>query len=218
MGRNGEDSWFKKRLMRLTSLEKRAVNSSKHAQRTVNVALELLSSIELPPDARCLELGCGQGALARLMVERFQACMTATDFDPAQVALAQSRLRDLGRNVSFRVADARDLPFEDGRFDVVFSFGVMHHIAGGWRRVVEEVSRVLGPAGLFVFTDFYLPRWWMRPLRALSPHFDQLDYGPLKEVLAGRGLDVTHQTWEGHCAGLLRYGKTIAAKRQAGSS
>ena len=151
-----KDSWFRRRLMRLTSLEKRAVNSPRHAKRTVDVALELLSSIDLAPDAQCLELGCGQGTLARLLIERFGARVTATDFDPTQVDLARSKLRDLGETVSLQVIDARSLPYEDGRFDAVFSFGVMHHIAGGWRQVVGEVSRVLSPTGVFIFTDVYI--------------------------------------------------------------
>ena len=210
MGRKMRDSWLRRRLMRLTTLEKRAVNSPKHAERIVSVALEILENVKLPEHAKCLELGCGQGALARLMVERFQARMTATDFDPAQVLLAESRLRDLGKGVSFQVVDARELPFSDGEFDVVFSFGVMHHIAGGWRRVVGEVSRVLTPTGLFVFTDVYLPRWSTWILGRMLPHFDQLAFGPLAEILAEKGLKITYHAWERH--GGLAYGKTVAAK------
>jgi ubiquinone/menaquinone biosynthesis C-methylase UbiE len=157
VGSRVRDPWLKRRIMRLTALEKRAVNGPKHAERTVSTALGILENVRLPERPNSLELGCGQGALARLMVERFQARMTATDFDPVQVRLAELRLRDLGESVSFRVVDARELPFADGEFDVVFSFGVMHHIAGGWRQVVREVSRVLTPVGLFVFTDLYLP-------------------------------------------------------------
>jgi len=210
-GRETRDPWVKRRIMRLTALEKRAVNSPKHAERTVSTALGILGNVRLPRHPNCLELGCGQGALARLMVERFQARMTATDFDPGQVALAESRLRDLGERVSFRVVDARELPFRDAEFDVVFSFGVMHHIAGGWRRVVGEVSRVLGSAGLFVFTDFYPPRWFVWILGRLFPHFDQLAFGSLRDVLAENGLVITHQAWERHMGGFLAYGKTIAS-------
>ena len=217
MIRKASDSWFRKRLMRLTSLEKRAVNSPRHAKRTVNVALDLLSSIELAPDARCLELGCGQGTLARLLVERFGARVTATDFDPAQVDLAQSKLRDLGETVSLQVIDARSLPYEDGRFDAVFSFGVMHHIAGGWRQVVGEVSRVLSPTGVFIFTDVYITHWLMWILRVFAPRADLLDYAPLAQVLAEKKLEVTSQTREQRFAGLLSYGKTIASKKRAGS-
>ena len=212
MGSTKRDPWFKRRIMRLTALEKRAVNSSKHAERTVSTALGILENVGLPERPTCLELGCGQGALARLMVERFQARMTATDFDPAQVKLAESRLRDLGGRVSFQVVDARDLPFGDEAFDVVFSFGVMHHIAGGWRRVVGEVSRVLTPTGLFVFTDFYPPRWFVWVLTRMFPRFDQLAFGPLKEVLEENGLNVTYQAWGRHMWGFLTYGKTVASK------
>lgn len=212
IGSEKQDSWLKRRIMRLTTLEKRAVNSSEHAKRTVSTAVEILENVRLPEHPTGLELGCGQGALARLMVERFQARMTATDFDPAQVALAESRLRDLGGRVSLRVVDARDLPFDDGQFDVVFSFGVMHHIAGGWRQAVGEVSRVLTPTGLFVFTDLYLPHWFVWILGKLFPRFDQLAFRPLKKVLEGNGLDITCQTWERHMGGLMTYGKTIASK------
>jgi ubiquinone/menaquinone biosynthesis C-methylase UbiE len=210
VGGDGRDSWGKRRLMRLTALEKRAVNSPKHAERTVSVALDLLDHVTLPERPKCLELGCGQGALARLLVERFQARMTATDFDPDQVRLAASRLGDLGDRVTFQVVDARHLPFADGAFDVVFSFAVMHHIAGGWRQVVTEVSRVLSPTGRFVFTDVYLPRWFARVYGKLFPRFDQLAFAPLEEVLAENGLKITHQAWERH--GGMAHGKTVASK------
>ena len=211
VGSRVRDPWLKRRIMRLTALEKRAVNGPKHAERTVSTALGILENVRLPERPNSLELGCGQGALARLMVERFQARMTATDFDPVQVMLAELRLRDLGESVSFRVVDARELPFADGEFDVVFSFGVMHHIAGGWRQVVREVSRVLTPVGLFVFTDLYLPHWFVWILGKLFPQFDQLAFGSLRDVLTEHGLVITHQAWERHMGGFLAYGKTIAS-------
>jgi ubiquinone/menaquinone biosynthesis C-methylase UbiE len=96
---------------------------------------------------------------------------TATDFDPAQVELARSRLHDLGEAVSFQVFDATDLPFDDGRFDVVFSFGVLHHTARGRRRVVSEVFRVLTQTGAFVFTDIYIAGWFLQRFKVLFPRF-----------------------------------------------
>lgn len=212
---NGTDPWLARRLMRLTSLEKRAVNSARHAKRTVSTALSMLEHARLPEHPVCLELGCGQGALARLLVERFGARMIATDFDPAQVDLAASRLRDLGDRVSLRVVDARDLPFDDGAFDAVFSFGVLHHIAGGWQRVVGEVARVLRPGGLFVCTDLYAPRRLAAVLDRLFPRFDQLAFEPLREVMRENGLGITHRAWERRAGGFL-YGKTIASKAASG--
>ena len=66
----GSDSWFTKRVMKLTCFEKWFMNSPHHARHTERTALALLEHVELPPQPRCLEVGCGQGALTRLLVER----------------------------------------------------------------------------------------------------------------------------------------------------
>ena len=210
------DAWWKRRMMRLTTIEKRAVNSPEHARRTVEIGLSLLEHVSLPDRPICLELGCGQGALARLLVERLNARMTATDLDPTQVDLAVARLKDLGEHISLRVVDARELPFADGTFDGVFSFGVMHHIPGGWRRVIADVARVLTPEGRFIFTDYYVARWLAAPLNRLFPSSEQLMYEPLREALAERGFGITYHTWERQAGGLLTYGKTIASKAAGG--
>ncbi len=214
MSRKQSDGWLSRRIMRLTPLEKRAVNSPSHAQRTSAIARDLLEHVKLPPQPRCLEIGCGQGALARLLVEHLDAQVIATDFDPDQVALARKRLTDLGDRVTLQVVDARTLPFEDGQFDAAFSFGVMHHIHRGWRHVVAEVGRILKPNGVFVFTDFYLPTWSNWLMRKLFPRLEQLEYGPLCRCLNEHGLTVTYQVWERHALGFLRCGKSVALRRE----
>jgi len=147
-------------------------------------------------------------------VEHLDAQVIATDFDPDQVALARKRLTDLGDRVTLQVVDARTLPFENGQFDAAFSFGVMHHIHRGWRDVVAEVGRILKPNGVFVFTDFYLPPWVNWLMKTLFPRFDQLEYGALCRCLNELGLAVTRQTWERHAFGFLRYGKSVAQRRE----
>jgi SAM-dependent methyltransferase len=194
-----KDSWFVRRIMRLTGAEKRAMNSPSHAQRTVATALGLLEHVNLPPRSRCLEIGCGQGALARFLTERLAADVVATD---------------LGDRVTFQLVDARALPFPEGAFDAVFSFGVMHHIPkGGWRSVVSEASRVVKKGGVFVFTDIYLPRWEMWLFAKLFPRFDPLEENALRRCLTENGLAFRFVGWDRHALGLLRYGKIIASKR-----
>jgi SAM-dependent methyltransferase len=41
------------------------------------------------------------------------------------------------------------MPFADGSFDVVLSWGSVEHVKGGYRRTLDEVWRVLAPGGLF---------------------------------------------------------------------
>jgi ubiquinone/menaquinone biosynthesis C-methylase UbiE len=129
------------------------MNSPRHARHTERTALALFEHIELPPQPICLEIGCGQGALTQLLVERFDARVIATDCDPDQVAEAQARMANLDGKVDFHVVDARAMPFDDAQFDAVFSFGVLQHILRGWRQAVAETARVLKPSGWFVFTD-----------------------------------------------------------------
>jgi cyclopropane fatty-acyl-phospholipid synthase-like methyltransferase len=168
------------------------MNSPHHARHTERTALALFEHVELPPQPTCLEIGCGQGALARLLVERFDARVIATDYDPEQVTVAQERLADLDGKVELRVVDARAMPFDDAQFDVVFSFGVLHHILRGWRQVVSETARVLKPGGWFVFTDIVAANRVDRLMRRLLPRLDLLGETALHACLAENGLHLEH--------------------------
>lgn len=210
------DSWLHKRLMKLTCFEKQLVNSPRHAQRTERTALALLKRVSLPPRPYCLEIGCGQGALARLLVERHDARVIATDYDSAQVALAQERLADLDGQIEFRVVDARDIPFDEAQFDAVFSFGVLHHIPSGWRKAVAETARVLKRGGWFVFTDLIVTPRAGRLIKQLLPRLDQLEDAALHACLAENDLDLEHYAYDRKehmtILGVMAYCTAIARK------
>jgi SAM-dependent methyltransferase len=152
--------------------------------------------------------------LARLLVEQYDARVIASDYDPAQVALARERLTDLDGRVEFRVVDARAMPFDDEQFDAVFSFGVLHHIPGGWRRAVAEVARVLEPDGWFVFTDLVPPLRVGRLLSRLLPRLDQMEETTLHACLAENGLHLAHYEYRGGSMliGLMKYCTAVARK------
>jgi ubiquinone/menaquinone biosynthesis C-methylase UbiE len=199
--------------MRLTRGERRFVNDPANAERVARIAGSLLERVTLPPEPRCLEIGCGQGAVTRLLVERYGARVVASDFDPAQVALAQERLADLDKRVEFRVADARAMPFDDAQFDGVFSFYVLHHIPGGWRQVAVETARVLRPGGWFVFTDLVPPPRAGRLVRRLLPRLDPLEETALHACLAENGLRLEHyECGRGMLAGLMAHCAAVARR------
>jgi ubiquinone/menaquinone biosynthesis C-methylase UbiE len=206
------DSWLVRRIMKLTCLEKRLMNSPQRARQAEQTALALFEHINLPPQPRCLEIGCGQGVVTRLLVERFGAQAVATDFDPQQLAVAQERLADLGERVEFRIVDARAMPFDDGQFDAVFSFGVLHHVLNGWRQVIAEIARVVKPDGWFVFTDLVVSPRAGRLVRRLLPRLDQLEETALHACLVENGLNLEHCERSrgmlvmlmGHCAAVAR--------------
>jgi len=192
MKKTTSDNWLVRRIMKLTCFEKWCMNSPQRARQAEQAALALFEHINLPPQPRCLEIGCGQGAVTRLLVERFGAQAVATDFDPEQLAVAQERLADLDEWVEFRIVDARAMPFDDAQFDGVFSFNVLHHIPGGWREVVAETARVLKPGGWFVFTDLVVSPRAGRLVRRLLPQLDQLEETALHACLAKNGLHLEH--------------------------
>jgi cyclopropane fatty-acyl-phospholipid synthase-like methyltransferase len=202
--------------MKLTGFEKRFINSTKHAQHTEQTALALLQHVNLPPQPHCLEIGCGQGTLAQLLVKRYDAHVVASDYDPAQVALAQERLADLGERVELRVVDARTIPLNAAVFDAVFSFGVLHHIPSGWQKALSEIARVLKPDGWFVFTDLVVAPRTGRLIRGLLPRFDQLEEAALQACLVQNGLSLEYYAYEQGelmaVVGLMNYCTAVARK------
>jgi ubiquinone/menaquinone biosynthesis C-methylase UbiE len=99
------------------------------------------------PQARVLDLGCGDGAIA----EGFAAAgarVVAMDLDPWRVANTAERA-SARPTAGFAViaADGHALPYRDGVFDVVILSDLIEHVRDP-RRVMREVARVLGPGGV----------------------------------------------------------------------
>jgi SAM-dependent methyltransferase len=93
-----------------------------------------------------LDLCCGQGNVAQALAARGCA-VTGADFSPAMLEMARQRLP----GATFIEADAQDLPFRDGAFDIVVSnLGICH--VPDQPRALAQVRRVLRPGGRFAMT------------------------------------------------------------------
>ena len=94
---------------------------------------------------RVLEIGVGMGADYE---QWLRAGADAAGVDLSSSSLAQTRRRCelAGLKPDLRWADAENLPFEDGTFDVVYSYGVMHH-SPDTAKCIREAWRVLKPGG-----------------------------------------------------------------------
>jgi ubiquinone/menaquinone biosynthesis C-methylase UbiE len=94
---------------------------------------------------RVIEIGVGLGA----DYERWlRAGAIATGVDLSEKSLAQTRARceRAGLSPDLFLADAENLPFPDQTFDVVYSYGVMHH-SPNTAKCIREAARVLKPGG-----------------------------------------------------------------------
>ncbi len=108
------------------------------------------------PAARFLEVGCGRGAGACLILEKFRpARLHALDLDRKMIRQALAYLNpEQQRRISLFVGDVFRLPYRDGALDGVFGFGVLHHLPD-WRGGLREVARVLKPGGFYFLEEFY---------------------------------------------------------------
>lgn len=131
---------------------------------------------------RALDLGCGDGRLAR---ELDAAELTAADVSPVALARAARRLPD-ARIVELEPDAA--LPFDDGSFDLVLCAETIEHVRDV-QLFLSEVRRVLRPGGtLALTTPANLPIG--RAPDPLSPHLRFLSRRSLRRLLDQLGFDV----------------------------
>ncbi|MBV9787620.1 MAG: class I SAM-dependent methyltransferase [Chloroflexi bacterium] len=113
---------------------------------TLQITGELLcEAVNLRAGQSVLDVAAGNGN-ATLAAARRWADVTSTDYVPALLERGQARAEAEGLDVRFQEADAEDLPFADGSFDVVLSiFGVM--FTANQEQAAAELLRVCRPGG-----------------------------------------------------------------------
>lgn len=127
----------------------------------------------IPWGARLLEIGCGQGLdLVRLCGR--SGDVTAIDCSDQTISRARRLVDHFGISARLEIGNAERLRFEDGAFDAVYSYGVMHHTART-QDCIDEAYRVLRPGGVAVIMlyRFWSPihlatallRWFGKPFR-----------------------------------------------------
>lgn len=115
----------------------------------------ILEQLDLPADARILELGCGPGRMWGSILERIpdRWDITLTDFSPGMVENARRNLASANRPFDFRVMDAQEIEFEDNTFDGVIANYMLYHVPDK-PKAFSEIERVLKPgAKLYAMTN-----------------------------------------------------------------
>jgi ubiquinone/menaquinone biosynthesis C-methylase UbiE len=100
------------------------------------------------PGRRVLEIGCGSGFAVQLFAEA-GAETYARDLTDWAVETTRRRLAAFGLEADVAQGDGENIEFADENFDLVFSWGVIHH-SSDMDRALRELVRVLRPGGTIV--------------------------------------------------------------------
>ncbi len=121
-------------------------------------------------------LECGCGGSPELSLLKFCASYTGVDFSETGLSQAAAKLRATSVDHELRKADVCDLPFEDGRFDAVYSARMLYHIPDpeAQAEAVSEMIRVTKPGGTIVIITanpfpLLFPERSVKRLVALTP-------------------------------------------------
>lgn len=140
--------------------------------------IEQFSGFSTSKNLKVLEIGVGLGADHQCFAQA-GAVMTGIDLTERAVAHTSKRLKLFGLKSDLRVADAELLPFTDKSFDIVYSWGVLHH-SPNTAKAIDEVWRVLregGIASVMIYNKYSLVGYMLwfryalltgRPWRSLS--------------------------------------------------
>jgi len=156
---------------------------------------------------RILDVGAGDGITDLGIFLRYRpemlVALDIVDYVQHLPSVARSHgvpITALPDGFRFCQCSAESIPYPNGYFDVVLSWGSVEHVKGGYRRVLDEVWRVLKPGGLF----FVNPGLYYGPFGShlgeffTEPHHHlRMDERVLREhVLNSEPLRIDRSGWD----------------------
>ncbi|MCX5724489.1 MAG: class I SAM-dependent methyltransferase [Nitrospirae bacterium] len=149
----------------LEALDKSGYVAQLYKRYELEPFIEPFAGFDASRDLDVLEIGVGLGADHQRFAQA-GARLTGIDLTERAVAHTGRRFELLGLKSDLRVADAESLPFADESFDLVYSWGVLHH-APDTAKAIDEVWRVLrrgGTAKMMIYHTHSLVGYmlWLR--------------------------------------------------------
>lgn len=131
---------------------------------------------ELQGCEHILEIGCGKGRILKRVHERFPDCsLEGADISPEMLSYVPEYVKT-------SVADMEFLPFETGKFDLVYTVECIEHSVN-LRAAVRELLRVCKPGGKVIVIDKQQSSWG----RLATPPWERWPDRAALEALLGEG-------------------------------
>lgn len=152
---------------------------------TDSMRKEIVSQIRNDINLRVLDVGCGTGYTTSGILNREDVCeVVGLDMNPVQLRRAVKNLVSEKDRISLSRGDADNLPFIDGSFDAVISFGALENFPDP-ERVLKELARVTRSDGTVVVGG---PEAGWFSKFALNKIFYTPSAGELKRIFRKAGL------------------------------
>jgi len=139
--------------------------------------------LKLRDGDRILDVGCGEGRHTILAYMSADVTAVGVDLSEKDLAIARERFEPFdekdndAKQLTFQVANALALPFEDASFDKVICSEVLEHIPD-YKGVLAEINRVLKPDGVLAVS---VPRAWPEEICwKLSKPYRQVEGGHIR--------------------------------------
>lgn len=161
----------KKRLMDEAFQLQSRINLTKHLGAQI-ATRELIKKLKINKTSYVLDVGCGVGATPCWLAKKFGCRVVAVDISRQMIKRGRQRAKRMGveDKVSFKLADARKLPFKNNTFDVVMSESVLALIDNR-KKALKEYVRVAKKGG-FVGTNEVI--WIKKPSKKLIEETEHL--------------------------------------------
>lgn len=120
-------------------------------------AFRLHTELQIRPDQRVLDVGCGRGSMLQTLSSRvpFSKTPVGVDVSRAMLRLGAEDAKRSPHDISLMRASGTALPFADGSFDVVICGHVVKHLEDdALLAMLREMRRVLTPGGIALVWEF----------------------------------------------------------------
>jgi len=140
--------YYSKEAERYNDLYKGDIISNFEQIQRQKLLLELIKNVGTTKNLKILDIGCGWGRDVEILSTKNNE-IYAVDISEGMLRIAKSKKYD--GKVHFFKSSAIDLPFENKKFDLIYSSEVIEHIPN-WKFLVKESKRCLKEGGVLILT------------------------------------------------------------------